>query len=163
MIRFDKTNNSERFDKSVYHGIIVNLSQKDKSILKSFEIIGFKKVLFGLLKLYKLQVKADLIDKAIKELQGNMSDRILLKKQEFYFQFYRENELLIVFKDKIFRVSPDKSTWTEAIAYGKELRQDVNLGTRKTFADMGQTLAEILKVERLQNGESFLKDIEQNN
>lgn len=121
MTSFDKTNNSERFDKRIYHGIIVNISQKDKSILKSFEIIGVKKVLFGLLKLYKLQVTADMIEKTIKDLQSNMSDRILLKKQEFYFHFYRENELIIVYRDKIFKVSPDKSTWTEAIAYGEGL------------------------------------------
>jgi phosphopentomutase len=35
----------------------------------------------------------------------------------------------------------------------------VDLGTRKTFADLGQTLAEIFGVGRLAHGTSFLKEI----
>jgi len=62
-----------------------------------------------------------LIDKSIKDLQDNMSDKVLFKKQEFYFHFYRDNELIIVYKDKIFKISPDKSTWIDAITYGKRL------------------------------------------
>lgn len=45
------------------------------------------------------------------------------------------------------------------LAYGKNLKENINLGTRKSFADMGQTLAEMLKVEKIQNGESFLDHI----
>ena len=45
------------------------------------------------------------------------------------------------------------------LAYGKNLKENVNLGTRNSFADMGQTVAEILNVEKIKNGESFLKDI----
>ena len=51
-----------------------------------------------------------------------MSDRIFLKKQEFYLHFYRNNELIIVFRDKIFSVAPDKSTWADAIAHGRKLK-----------------------------------------
>lgn len=45
------------------------------------------------------------------------------------------------------------------LAYGKKLRENVNLATRNSFADMGQTVAEILNVEKIKNGESFLKEI----
>lgn len=45
------------------------------------------------------------------------------------------------------------------LAYGKNLKENINLGTRNSFADMGQTIAEILNVEKIKNGESFLKDI----
>lgn len=103
MISFDKKNNSRKSDKNFYHGIVVNISQKNKSILKSFEIIGCKKILFGLLKLYKINVPINLIDKAIMDLQGNMTDKVLFIKQQFYFHFYRENKLIIVFKDKILK------------------------------------------------------------
>lgn len=121
MATFDKINDLNRPENNFYHGIIVSLSQKDKSILKSYEIISEKKTLFGLFRLYKLRVSEVLIDKAIKDLQDNMSDKILFKKQEFYFHFYRDNELIIVYKDKIFKVSQDKSTWKDAITYGKGL------------------------------------------
>ncbi|MCY6483132.1 phosphopentomutase [Clostridium aestuarii] len=45
------------------------------------------------------------------------------------------------------------------LAYGKTLKADVNLGTRKTFSDIGQTTAEILSVEPIRYGESFLEEI----
>ncbi|SCN23378.1 Phosphopentomutase [Clostridium sp. N3C] len=45
------------------------------------------------------------------------------------------------------------------LAYGKALKENVNLGTRNTFADIGQTIAEIFGTEKIQNGESFLKEI----
>lgn len=45
------------------------------------------------------------------------------------------------------------------LAYGKELKENINLKTRNSFADIGQTVAEILNVENIKNGESFLKEI----
>jgi phosphopentomutase len=42
------------------------------------------------------------------------------------------------------------------IAYGKSLKEGVNLGTRKTFADIGQTIADIFELPSLPVGESFL-------
>ena len=45
------------------------------------------------------------------------------------------------------------------LAHGSNLKKNVNLGTRKTFADMGQTIAEIFELEPIRNGESFLNEI----
>lgn len=45
------------------------------------------------------------------------------------------------------------------LAYGKELKKNVNLGTRNSFSDMGQTIAEIFNVEKISYGESFLNKI----
>ncbi|NFL01856.1 phosphopentomutase [Clostridium botulinum] len=45
------------------------------------------------------------------------------------------------------------------LAYGKALKSNVNLGTRTTFADMGQTVADIFGIEPIRYGESFLKEI----
>ncbi|GKX32268.1 phosphopentomutase [Vallitalea longa] len=45
------------------------------------------------------------------------------------------------------------------LAYGKELKNNMDLKTRKTFSDIGQTIAQILGVEQLEIGESFLDDI----
>jgi len=44
------------------------------------------------------------------------------------------------------------------LVYGKALK-GVNLGTRKTFADVGQTIAEVFGVGRMKWGESFLNQI----
>ncbi len=45
------------------------------------------------------------------------------------------------------------------LALGPGLKQGVNLGTRPTFADLGQTAAEFLKVKPTPHGTSFLKEI----
>ena len=42
---------------------------------------------------------------------------------------------------------------------GKAIRSGVDIGTRSTFADLGQTIAEIFGVGPLANGASFLRDI----
>jgi len=42
---------------------------------------------------------------------------------------------------------------------GARVRAGVDLGTRKTFADLGQTLAEVFDVGRLPHGTSFLAEI----
>jgi phosphopentomutase len=42
---------------------------------------------------------------------------------------------------------------------GKSVRPGVDIGTRSTFADLGQTVAEIFSVGPLEHGTSFLRDI----
>jgi phosphopentomutase len=42
---------------------------------------------------------------------------------------------------------------------GPGIRPDTDIGVRETFADLGQTIAEIFGVGPLANGESFLRDI----
>lgn len=45
------------------------------------------------------------------------------------------------------------------IVYGKGLKAGVNLGTRRSFADIGATLAQIFKVEPPRLGKTFLPEI----
>jgi phosphopentomutase len=45
------------------------------------------------------------------------------------------------------------------LVYGKSIKKGVNLGTRKSFSDVGKTIAEIFGVGGTKNGESFLKEI----
>ena len=42
---------------------------------------------------------------------------------------------------------------------GRAVRAGVDLGTRRTFADLGQTIAEVFKVGPLEHGTSFLRSI----
>jgi len=96
-----------------YHGILVDMSQKDKSIFNNLKILGQRKA--GGWVLYKIGVDPKKINKTLEQLQENMVDG-------FYFHFYKDEELIVVFKEKIFKVSIDKSTWKEIIGYGKSLK-----------------------------------------
>jgi phosphopentomutase len=49
--------------------------------------------------------------------------------------------------------------YVPVIAAGARLRANTDLGTRQTFADLGQTLAELFGVGSLAHGTSFLRDI----
>ena len=45
------------------------------------------------------------------------------------------------------------------LVYGDGVKSGVNLGVRKSFADLGQTIAEIFNVEKLKAGVSFWREI----
>ncbi|HBO84139.1 MAG: phosphopentomutase [Deltaproteobacteria bacterium GWC2_42_11] len=45
------------------------------------------------------------------------------------------------------------------LVYGKGLKGGIDMGTRETFADVGQTIANVFGLQEMQNGESFLKQL----
>ena len=45
------------------------------------------------------------------------------------------------------------------VIYGKQIKQNVNIGTRKTYADLGATILDILQMPKLGVGESFKNEI----
>jgi hypothetical protein len=104
-----------------YHGIIVNLSQKDRSIFRDLNVIGRKKIFFGLIILYKIRVAPDDLDTLILRIQSNMADNVLFLHKVFYCHLYRGDELVIVFRNKLFHVKPASKSWSEAIDYGRSL------------------------------------------
>ncbi len=72
----------------------------------------------------------------------------------------RETDLLILTADHgcdPTTLSTDHSReFVPLLVYGAAIRRGVNLGIRQTFADVGQTIADIFGVKGLKNGESFL-------
>ena len=106
---------------SEYHGIILSLSQRDKVIFRTLKIIGIKGLFLGLIRFYKVSVGGKQLSEVMNRLQANMNNRILFKKMNFYAHFYRDSELIIVYKDRVFNVGTEKSSWKEAIEYGKLL------------------------------------------
>ena len=49
--------------------------------------------------------------------------------------------------------------YVPVLVAGERVRPGVELGTRETYADLGQTLAELFGVPALAHGTSFLADI----
>jgi hypothetical protein len=104
-----------------YHGIVINLSLKDKSLFKSLKIIGQKKVFLNWLILYKVNVRPENIDSTIQNLQSNLVEKFWFYHPHFYCHFYQDDELIVVFKEKVFRVKTDPTTWQEVLEYGKSI------------------------------------------
>jgi phosphopentomutase len=75
----------------------------------------------------------------------------------------RRDDLLVVTADH--GNDPTTATTDHAREYvplmvtGAQVRRGVDLGTRRTFADLGQTLAEVFGVAPLAHGTSFLQEI----
>ena len=61
--------------------------------------------------------------------------------------------------DPTFRGSDHTREYAPLLVYGKDARQGVNLGTRNSLADIGQTIADNFGL-KLTAGKSFLKDLE---
>jgi hypothetical protein len=104
-----------------YRGIILNVSQRDKTVFNELNIIGKKNVVWKLVVLFKVRVPARRLDGLIEQLQSNMAESFVHFIREFYCHFYRANELIIVFRKKVFKVGIDPSAWRDAIEYGKSL------------------------------------------
>ena len=74
----------------------------------------------------------------------------------------RDDDLMMITadhgNDPTFPGSDHTREYAPLLVYGKTARQGVNLGTRKSLADIGQTIAENFGV-KLNAGESFLKSL----
>ena len=76
----------------------------------------------------------------------------------------KENDMLIITGDH----GNDPSTpstdhsreYTPILVYGKNIKENVKLGIRSTFADISATILDILDLPKLENGISFRKEIE---
>jgi len=99
-----------------YHGNLLDKGFKDPNFLSKFKIFAKKKSEKNPWTMHGVIVPVKEIEKVIKEVQEN-----LLPDKPYYTHFYRWDELIIVFKEKVFRVTSNKSTWKEAIEYGRSL------------------------------------------
>jgi len=99
----------------MYHAVVIEESLGNKEVLKDFKILETK---IG--EDWKLDIlEIPDVDDAIAKIQPAM-----VKDQPYYFHIFDEGKtLVIVFRQKVFRVDPnDISTWSEVAEYGsKEL------------------------------------------
>lgn len=85
------------------------------------------------------------------------------KKLVQIMQNMKDTDILIITSDH----GNDPSTpstnhsreYVPILIYGKKIKENTNLGIRKTFADISATILDLFELEKLENGESFKKDI----
>mgnify|MGYP002282275422 CR=1 FL=1 len=75
----------------------------------------------------------------------------------------KEEDLLIITADHGcdpgFKGTDHSREYTPCLCYGANLRQGVDLGIRKSFSDIAQTIAQYLKIEFSGDGTGFLQEI----
>ncbi|MFR2666873.1 MAG: phosphopentomutase, partial [Clostridium sp.] len=92
--------------------------------------------------------------KAIEEF----NDRL----QEIYAKMTDEDMLILTADhgcDPTTASTDHSREYIPILVYGKNLKGNVNLGTRETFADIGKTILDFFNVENELVGKSFLNDI----
>ena len=74
----------------------------------------------------------------------------------------KDDDMLIITadhgNDPTYKGTDHTREYIPLLVYGKKIKKNINLGTRKTFADIAATISDILKIDSTGNGESF-KDL----
>ncbi|CEN83853.1 phosphopentomutase [Paraclostridium sordellii] len=75
----------------------------------------------------------------------------------------KDDDILIINadhgNDPTYKGTDHTREYIPVLVYGKNINKGYNLGTRKSFADIGATVADILNVELPKHGESFKSEI----
>ncbi len=98
----------------MYHGIIIDQEFKDPSFINFFKI--FNKKQDGDWLLCGIEVENGKVNRVISKIQENMK-----LNQPWYAHLYNDEELIVIFKNKIFHLKTHASSWQPAVEYGKSL------------------------------------------
>jgi hypothetical protein len=95
------------------HGILIDKSISDKELFNKLKILGKKYSLSNPWELYKIDFSNNL-DYLAKRLQKSLLEK-------FYFHYYDNNRIVVVFPKKIFKITHNKEVWKDMLAYGLSL------------------------------------------
>lgn len=98
---------------SEYHGIVIKEGLRDQTALKNMRILGQKKSPDWTL--LKVGVDCSEIEDVVRLVQANL---ITVDTVPFYAHFYRGEELIVIFPERIFHITPDRGTWDPVVNYG---------------------------------------------
>lgn len=75
----------------------------------------------------------------------------------------KDDDILIINadhgNDPTYKGTDHTREYIPVLVYGKNIKENVNLGIRESFADIGATVADLLNVKMPKHGNSFKKDI----
>ncbi len=97
-----------------YHAILLDTQFTDKSFIQKWKGLSSKKSRNNPWWQIKIEVPEERLEELVKDGQK------LLKNNKFYFHAYRDNELIVVFPEKVFYITPDRSTWDEMLKYCRQ-------------------------------------------
>lgn len=96
-----------------YLGIIVDHSFKNKEYVRKLQVLASRSI--GSWRLLLIEVEEEKLAEQIQSLQENMVD---IQVKCWYAHLFRQQELIVVYQDRMFPVTVQPNTWGEAIQYG---------------------------------------------
>lgn len=100
----------------VYHGIILDLAFEDSNFPETFKIFAKRKSTKNPWTLIGVEIDKKDLSKTIAAIQANMKGG-----KPYYAHLYNDEELIVIFKDKVFNITPHISTWNEIFKYGRKV------------------------------------------
>ncbi len=98
----------------MYHGIIIDQEFKDKTFPNTFKVFAEKKD--GSWEIYGIEIDDSELGATINKIQENIKT-----DEAWYAHLYNDEQLIVIFKNKVFKVKSHISSWKPIIDYGKEL------------------------------------------
>lgn len=96
-----------------YLGIIIRESLKNTEYISELPVVSKKDV--GEWQLILVSIAVDDLEEHIKSLQNQM---IHIADDCWYAHYFHDQELIVVYQDKVIKVGTDPTSWGEAIDYG---------------------------------------------
>ena len=186
---FTRTYNRKDFESNTFRKTMLDVIYKSGKDVISIGKIEDLFTMRGITKNYHTKGNEDGIEKTINEIKKDTQGLIFTNLVDFdmlyghrnnvegyskaleYFdsklpeivENMKETDMLIITADHgndPTTPSTDHSReYIPVLIYGKEIKENVNIRTRKTYADISATVLDILGLEKLENGESFRKEI----
>ena len=94
-----------------YLGIVIEESLADRGAVSDLDVVARKP--HGAWGFLLVRVGADRLESAIRALQGAMA-----RDDTWYAHFFRGEELVVVYRDRVFFMRTDPASWTPAVEYG---------------------------------------------
>jgi len=98
----------------LYHGILVDVAFTSREFPRTFPLFAYKKA--GEWGLYGIQVARKDLETAIQSIRGAMR-----ADAPFYAHLYDDEQVIVIFKERVFRVTSHASRWDELRRYGLTL------------------------------------------
>lgn len=186
---FARTYNRKDFESNTFGKTMLDVISKSGKDVISIGKIEDLFTMRGITKNYHTEGNEDGIEKTINEIKKDAQGLIFTNLVDFdmlyghrnnvegyskaleYFdsklpeimEKMKETDILIITADHgndPTTPSTDHSReYIPMLVYGKEIKENTNIGTRKTYADIAATVLDILGLEKLENGESFKEKI----
>lgn len=100
----------------MYHGIVIPEGFNDPSLVDSFKLFAKKRSNNNGWALCGISVHESEVNEVIHSIQNQ-----LRADEPWYAHLYNDEELIVIFKQKIFRVTPHQSSWKPVIEYGRTI------------------------------------------
>lgn len=100
----------------MYHGIIIDAAFSDPFYPERLKIFAKRKSTSTGWTLYGVEIPNENIAVTLQDIQSNMKS-----DKPYYSHFYNDENVIVIFKDKLFNAKPHASTWLPIIEYGKSL------------------------------------------